>query len=250
MSATDIARHFVPALIEAGFRAELFPAPLPNGYGHKITLSDDETTALGVLIVYHGKKGSRYVTSELSSATPEILARIEQAWISLRHTSPVVERSATTDPPVRTPSGSIELWVDGACLSQPEGVKFGWAFVIQQDGQEVMRHASHFIESYMASHRNVAAELQAVIHGLNHCRRMGHDSVTVFYDYAGIEQWATGRWKANTRTTQEYVRFIADCPITITWQKVPAHSGVPMNELVDQLATGAAQASSEHHSLT
>jgi ribonuclease HI len=101
----------------------------------------------------------------------------------------------------------------------------------------------------MAVHRNVAAELQAVIHGLTHCRQMGHQTVTVFYDYAGIEQWAAGRWKANTRTTQEYVRFIADCPITITWQKVPAHSGIPMNELVDQLATGAAQASVEHYSL-
>lgn len=79
--------------------------------------------------------------------------------------------------------------------------------------------------------------------------QMGHQTVTVVYDYAGIEQWATGRWKANTRTTQEYVRFIADCPITITWQKVPAHSGIPMNELVDQLATGAAHASNEHHSV-
>jgi ribonuclease HI len=249
MSATNIAQHFVPALIEAGFRAELFPAPLPNGYGHKITLSDDETTALGVLIVYHGKEGSRYVTSELSSATPEILARIEQAWISLRHTSSVVGRSATTAAPLRTPWGSIELWVDGACLSQPEGVKFGWAFVIQQDGRELMRHASHVIKSYMAPHRNVAAELQAVIHGLTHCRQMGYQTVTVFYDYAGIEQWATRHWKANTQTTQEYVRFIANCPLTITWQKVPAHRGVPMNELVDQLATSAAHASNEHHSV-
>ena len=249
MSATEIARHFIPALIDAGFRAELFPTPLPNGYGHKIALTDEQAAALGAVIVYHGKKGARYVTSELPSATPEILARIDRAWTSLGHASASVEHAVTTDPRVTVQTGTIELWVDGACLSQPEGLKFGWAFVIQHNGQELMRHASHIIESYMAPHRNVAAELQAVMHGLTHCRQMGHQTVTVFYDYAGIEQWATRRWKANTRTTQEYVRFIADCPLTITWQKVPAHSGVAMNELVDQLATGAAQASVEHYSL-
>ena len=249
MSATEIARHFIPALIKAGFRAELFPAPLPNGYGHKIALTDDEITALGAVIVYYGKKGARVVTSELSSATPEILARIDRAWASLDHASPSVTQAVTAEPRVTVQAGTIELWVDGACVHEADSLKFGWAFVIQQDGRELMRHASHVMKSYMAVHRNVAAELQAVIHGLTHCRQMGHQTVTVFYDYAGIEQWATGRWKANTRTTQEYVRFIADCPITITWQKVPAHSGIPMNELVDQLATGAAHASNEHHSV-
>jgi len=203
MSATETARPFVPALIRQGFRAELFPAPLPNDYGHKIALSDNHAAEVGSLIVYHGKKGARYVTSELKSATPDVLARIDQAWTSLGHASPSVEPTVTADPRVTVQAGTIELWVDGACVQEADGLKFGWAFVIQQDGRELIRHASHVVESYMAVHRNVAAELQTVIQGLEQCRLMGHSAVTVFYDYAGIEEWATGRWKANTCTTQE-----------------------------------------------
>jgi len=41
-----------------------------------------------------------------------------------------------------------------------------WQDPISVAHRELMRHASHVIKSYMAVHRNVAAELQAVIHGL------------------------------------------------------------------------------------
>jgi ribonuclease H-related protein len=249
MSATETARQFVPALIQQGFRAELFPAPLPNGYGHKIALSDNYAAELGAVIVYHGRKGARYVTSELKSATPDVLARIDQAWLSIGHVLTPGAHPITPDPSLAVPSGTIELWVDGACLHEPEGLKFGWACVIRQDGQEHYRHSSSEIHPYMAEHRNVAAELQAVLHGLEQCRWRGYTAVTVYYDYAGIEQWAIGRWKINTRTTQDYARFFSDCPLAITWRKVPAHSGIAMNELVDQLATAAARASIERYPL-
>ena len=249
MSATDIARQFVPALIQQGFRAELCSVPLPNSYGHKIALSDTHAAELGSLIVYHGRKGARYVTSELKSATPDVLARIDRAWISIGHISTPDGGPITAGPSLPVPSGTIELWVDGACVQDSDGLRFGWACVIRQDGEEHYRHSSSQIHPYMAEHRNVAAELQAVLHGLQQCRRRGFTAVTVYYDYAGIEQWAIGRWKTNTRTTQDYARFFSDCPLAITWRKVPAHSGIAMNELVDQLATAAARASIERYPL-
>jgi len=249
MNATDFARRLVPALIRQGFRASLFPLPLPNGYGHKIALSGDIGPPLGALVIYHGKQGARYVTTELKSPTLDVLARIALAWMSLGHRSTPVTPAATGDPSATVKPGTIELWVDGACLQRPEGLKFGWACVIRQDGREHYRQSSSRILPHMAALRNVAAELQAVIHGLEQCARLGYDAVTVFYDYAGIEQWATGQWQAATRTTQDYVQFIARCPISITWQKVRAHSGILMNELVDQLATDAAEVSFERFTL-
>lgn len=249
MSATDIARQFVPALVQQGFRVELFPAPQPNGYGHKIALSDNHAAELGSLIVYYGRKGARYVTSELKSATPDVLARIDRAWISIGHVSTPDARPITAGPNRPVPSCTIELWVDGACVQESDGLRFGWACVIREDGQEHYRHSSSEIHPYMAEHRNVAAELQAVLHGLEQCRWRGYTAVTVYYDYAGIEQWATGRWKTNTRTTRDYARFFSDYPLAITWQKVPAHSGIAMNELVDQLATAAARASIKRYPL-
>lgn len=248
MNASTIALQLVSALVAHGFRAEALAQPMPNGYGHKIALSSDRGSSLGLLVIYFGKQGARYVTTELRSPSSDTLAGIQRAWttLTLSGNTPAAAQSIPSLPAVSP--GTIELWVDGACLQEAEGLRFGWAFVIQRDGQELTRHASNFVEPHMVPHRNVAAELQAVIQGLEQCRLMGHDCVTVFYDYAGIEQWATRRWQANTRTTQEYVRYIAQCPLTITWQKVAAHSGIAMNELVDQLATGAAQASFERFS--
>lgn len=250
MTASDITTMLVQTLEQHGFRAVRHSQSITNGYGQKISLFEENGRALGALVVYHGKQGARYVTNELTEATADIVDRIAKAWAALAIETPIVTSAARSSiqlPPI--PAGTVELWVDGACVPDADGLKFGWAYVIQRDGDELRRYASHVIEPYMAPHRNVAAELQAVIYGLEDCRLMSHRAVTVFYDYAGIQEWATGRWKTNTQMTQEYARFITHCPLRVTWQKVPAHSGVPMNELVDQLATGAAQASPEHHSV-
>jgi ribonuclease HI len=99
----------------------------------------------------------------------------------------------------------------------------------------------------MVMHPNVAAELQAVRHGLDHCLQQKYSAVTVYYDYNGIEAWATGQWQANTRTTLDYLHYIRTYPLPITWEKVAAHSGIPMNELVDSLATAAARNSSTRY---
>lgn len=249
MTATMIAVQLVPALHAQGLQAEVAVQALPNGYGHKITIKSTRGQFHGMLVIYTGKQGPRYVVNELRDVSPDLLNGIEEAWQSLAFGSGTAMPTPTSALRAVEP-GTIELWVDGACVQRPDGLKFGWAYVIQRDGQELTRHASHVVEPHMVAHRNVAAELQAVIHGLEQCRLMGHAAVTVFYDYTGLELWARGRWKANTQTTREYVRFITHCPLRVRWQKVPAHSGIPMNELVDELAAGAAQASSERFDLS
>ena len=244
MTAESIACQFIATLEQTGFRAQLGQS---INYGHKILLSSSAGIDYGALIVYVGKNGSRYVTNELRGTSDDLLSTIDTAWNNAVNTHDHADVSPSLPSatiPLSAP-GSIELWVDGSCLQETDRLKFGWACVIQQDGRELYRHQSSRILPYMAPHRNVAAELQAVVHGLETCRLMGFSAVTVYFDYQGIGSWATGAWKANTQMTQEYAHFVAACPLTLTWQKVPAHSGVPMNELVDQLATSAAMQSTE-----
>ena len=37
-----------------------------------------------------------------------------------------------------------------------------------------------------------------------------YPSICIYYDYEGIEKWATGLWKANKEQTQNYVKTIND----------------------------------------
>ncbi len=253
MNATHIAQQFATALLAHAFHAQAYPAPTPNGHGHKIALFLTDGRPIGCVVVYAGKQGPRYTTNELKLSTPEILEQLGHAWASLSvgpTLSATTEDSAPQAPtPLAVPPGMAELWVDGACLDDPTGLRFGWAYVIRQDGQELARHASSRILPYMAEHRNVSAELQAVIAGLEHCRQLGLTAVTIFFDYQGIESWAIGVWKTTTRTTQEYHTYIRSCPLTLVWRKVAAHTGVLLNELVDALANGAASTSVERHRL-
>ena len=64
----------------------------------------------------------------------------------------------------------------------------------------------------------------------------------MFYDYEGIEKWATGEWRAKKELNKKNMfLFIQEKRkiIDIEFIKVQAHSGVELNEEVDTLAKNA-----------
>ena len=67
------------------------------------------------------------------------------------------------------------------------------------------------------------------------------EEVTIFYDYQGIESWATGEWKTNLDYTKEYKNFAEKVAtrVKVNFVKVKAHTGVELNERVDELAKQA-----------
>jgi len=84
--------------------------------------------------------------------------------------------------------------------------------------------------------RQVAGELIAVKESLKWCREHSIDEVSIYYDYLGIEKWATAQWKTNQPLTKEYARFVQECPIKIHWRKVASHTGNRWNDRADALA--------------
>ena len=61
--------------------------------------------------------------------------------------------------------------------------------------------------------------------------------ICIYYDYEGIEKWATHQWKANKIGTQNYQKFMDESrqKIQISFIKVLAHSGDIYNEIADFL---------------
>ncbi len=92
-------------------------------------------------------------------------------------------------------------------------------------------------ESFVAL-RNVAGELSGARYAVSRAIERGAKSITIYYDYAGIEKWVTGEWKTNLDTTEEYAAWmnVAKNKTDIIFVKVPAHTGVSYNETADTLA--------------
>ena len=92
-----------------------------------------------------------------------------------------------------------------------------------------------------ASMRNVAGEIIASMVSTKYAIEHNYDFICIYYDYEGIEKWATHTWKANKEKTKMYAAFMDESRkhIDISFMKVLAHSGDEFNDMADSLAKKA-----------
>jgi len=97
----------------------------------------------------------------------------------------------------------------------------------------------------LAKMRNVAGELLGAIEVMTwfemNRKVFGLEKLMIYYDYEGIEKWATNQWRAKKEGTQAYVRKYKEFrqAFPISFVKVLAHSGDYYNEQADALAKQA-----------
>jgi ribonuclease HI len=132
-----------------------------------------------------------------------------------------------------TPENAIHVWTDGGCIPNPGPAGIG---VVVVDGT-----ARRELSEFLGMGTNNIAELTAILRGLEVAQEIGHDRPIIIYSDS---QYAIGlltqNWKpkANIELVARLRGLVRQFP-EVRFVKVAAHTGIPLNERVDQLASAA-----------
>lgn len=136
----------------------------------------------------------------------------------------------------------IIAFVDGSFDATAAKSAFGVIVFSHNNGKDTLYKSFSLNQGEeFISLRNVAAELEGVKEAVNWAIKYNKKRIAIYYDYSGIEQWATGAWKANNSITRAYVSFIHEKRnfVEMNFIKVPAHHGIEHNEEADAIAKKA-----------
>jgi len=220
------ASEFSARLKSRGFDASVLEKEIRD-YMIKIFLFKDRQD-LGKVKIYYkpSKKSYTLDLSELKDTS--FKNEIESLW----HGREV----RATDPQEKTErSSEYHAYVDGSFMNG----KIGYGSVIVKNNGIVHEISGSLDDADALEQRQVPGEIEAVRKTIAWCKKNGIPSIEIYYDYLGLEKWATGQWKTNNDITRKYAEYMKKTSIKVIWKKVKSHSGDKWNDHADILAKKA-----------
>ncbi len=131
------------------------------------------------------------------------------------------------------------IYVDGS-FSNEKG-NFSYGLLAIKDKKVIYEDKGVGFDKTAISLRNVSGEVLGAEKAVEYAIENKYKSVTIVFDYQGIESWALGTWKRNNDITIKYHEFMQERmkKIDIRFKKVKGHSGEKYNDRVDFLAKSA-----------
>lgn len=139
----------------------------------------------------------------------------------------------------KTGSKHLSAFVDGSFNATDSS--YGSGAVLMAENRIIALISVRGDDESLATMRNVAGEIKASELSMRLALSNGYDSITIYYDYAGVEKWCTGEWRTNTVGTKSYNTFFEAIKnrLKIDFVKVKAHSGDRLNDMADKIAKKA-----------
>ena len=159
-------------------------------------------------------------------------SRVEVAVPASNGKSASRSSNKTSQRDTAVPANAIHVWTDGACSGNPGPAGLGVVIVGDGTGQREL-------SEYLGEATNNIAELSAILRGLQSVSDKTRP-VIVYSDSAYSIGLLSQNWKAkkNVELVKELREVCRQFP-DLRFVKVLAHSGIALNERVDQLAVGA-----------
>lgn len=148
------------------------------------------------------------------------------------------KETTTTATTVTEDSNRLIAFVDGSFNLEKNLVGYG-VYLNYQNSKEIIYGSFEQQNNGRNVEGEVAGSLAAARYAFENKL-----PITLYYDYEGIKNWATGAWRRNLSYTAAYhdeIQNLISEGLDIEFVHVKAHTGIDGNEYVDKLAKFACE---------